>query len=100
MAERVEVNYDDLERIRSTFSQQSQEIQNMLRRMSNQVDGLRGGGWIGRGADAFYAEMDNEILPAIQRLIRALDEADRVVAQIMAEFRRAEEESRSVWEPY
>ncbi len=100
MAERIEVNYESLERIRNSFAQQGQDVQTMTQKIKSQVDALRGGGWMGQGANAFYGEMDNDIFPALERLRKALEEADRVVAAIMAEFRNAEEETRSVWEPF
>jgi WXG100 family type VII secretion target len=100
MADHVEVNYEDLERIKSSFDQQSQEAENMLRKISAQVETLQGGQWVGQGANAFYNEMHELVLPAIQRLIKSLQEGSRVVGQIMTEFRNAEEESRSVWEPF
>ena len=100
MADHVELNYEGLERIKSSFDQQAQEAENMLRKISGQVQGLQGGQWIGQGANAFYNEMNELLLPAIQRLVKALQEGSRVVGQIMTEFRNAEEESRSVWEPF
>lgn len=100
MAEHLELNYEGLERIKNAFEQQAQESQNMLRKMSAQVDQLQGGQWIGQGANAFYGEMNEDILPAVQRLVKAMQEASHVVGQIMTEFQNAEEETRSVWEPF
>jgi len=100
MADHLEANYENLERIKSSFDQQAQEAENMLRKISGQVENLQGGGWIGQGANAFYNEMHELLLPAVQRLVKALHEGSRVTGQIMTEFRNAEEETRSVWEPF
>jgi WXG100 family type VII secretion target len=100
MADHVEVNYENLERMKSSFDQQAQEAENMLRKISGQVDNLQGGQWVGQGANAFYNEMHGLLLPAVQRLVKSLQEGSRVVGQIMTEFKNAEEESRSVWEPF
>jgi len=100
MAEHVEVNYETLQGIQSTFAQQAQDITVMYQKLANQADVLQGGEWIGRGADAFYNEFYGDMLPAVQRLMQAMEEAQNVVAQIMATFQQAEEEMRSVWVPY
>jgi WXG100 family type VII secretion target len=100
VADHLEVRYESLERIKSSFDQQAQEAENMLRKISGQVENLQGGQWIGQGANAFYGEMHDLMLPAIQRLVKAMHEGSRVTNQIMTEFRNAEEESRSVWEPF
>ena len=43
---------------------------------------LKGGDWVGKGADKFYGEMDSAVLPALKRLITALETAQRVTRQI------------------
>lgn len=100
MAEHVEVNYDQMTSIRNSFEQQSEDIQNMLKKLESQVDHLRGGEWIGQGANSFYDEMDSLLLPAVQRLVQALQEGSQVIAQMIEIFKQAEEESRSVWSPF
>jgi WXG100 family type VII secretion target len=100
MAEHVEINYETVQGIRSTFAQQSQDITNMYQKLAGQADTLRGGAWVGRGASAFYGEFYGEMLPAVQRLIGAMEEAQNVAGKVMQSFKQAEEEMRGCWDPH
>jgi len=42
------------------------------------IEQLRGNDWIGEGATAFFSEMDNEVIPAMKNLQRAMAEGDSV----------------------
>lgn len=100
MAQHVEVNYDTLDGVKSTFDQQAQDIANMYSKISSQVQTLQGGKWKGRAATAFYNEMNQEILPAVKRLENAMNEASSTMAQISQMFHNAEDEIRDVWVPF
>ncbi|MFZ2488106.1 MAG: WXG100 family type VII secretion target, partial [Anaerolineae bacterium] len=54
---------------------------------------LQSGGWEGRGAAAFFGEMSSEVLPALNRLGAALQQAQQVTRQISSVLRAAEEEA-------
>ncbi len=60
------------------------------------MDTLQGGDWVGPGATAFYAEMNGDVLPSLNRLASALGEASRVTQRISAGFRQAEAEAAAV----
>ena len=53
--------------------------------------------WVGRGAVAFLHEMDNDLLPAVRRLVGALDEAADVTEQIVEIIRHAEERAAALF---
>ena len=91
----IQADYDRLEQIANQFANQSQAIQQMLQSTKGAMDPLQGGGWIGRGSDAFFSEMQGEVLPASERLQEALDEAGRVTKQIVQIVKQAEEEASS-----
>lgn len=91
----IQADYDRLEQIANQFANQSQAIQQMLQSTKGAMDPLQGGGWIGRGSDAFFSEMQGEVLPASERLKEALDEAGRVTKQIVQIVKQAEEEASS-----
>ena len=91
----IRADYDRLEQLANQFANQSQAIQQMLQNVRGAMDPLQGGGWIGRGSDAFFSEMQSEVLPASQRLQEALDEASRVTKQIVQTVKQAEEEASS-----
>jgi hypothetical protein len=53
---------------------------------------LQGGDWIGKGATAFYREMDGDVLPALKRLSSAMETANRVTRQISQIMTHTDEE--------
>ncbi|MCB0202723.1 MAG: WXG100 family type VII secretion target, partial [Anaerolineae bacterium] len=58
------------------------------------MDELKGG-WEGRGSNAFFSEMQGEVLPAVNRLRQAMQEASRITRQIAQTVKQAEEEASS-----
>jgi WXG100 family type VII secretion target len=97
MADEIRADYDQLEQVANKFAQQAQEIQQMLQKVRGSMQKLENGGWIGRGSDAFFNEMNGEVLPASLRLQQALGEANRSVKDIMQTVYQAEEEASSVF---
>lgn len=95
MSDEIRADYDRLEQVANQFANQSQAIGQMLQKVRGSMDPLEGGGWMGRGSDAFFSEMNSEVLPASQRLQEALDEANRVTRQIIQTVKQAEEEASS-----
>lgn len=95
MAEKIEANYEQLGMIARNFTQESDVIDQMLKEVESRLGDLEGGGWIGRGAQACYAEMHDEVLPAVQRLREALEEAARTTGELARIFREAEETASS-----
>lgn len=97
MADEIRADYDQLEQVANKFAQQAQEIQQMLQKVRGSMQKLENGGWIGRGSDSFFNEMNGEVMPASQRLQQALGEANRSVKDIMQAVYQAEEEASSVF---
>lgn len=97
MAQQIQANYDDLQDVASRFTNQAQAIQAMLQRVSSSYSKLRGGGWQGRGADAFFGEMEDIVLPATGRLQDALEQAGQATGNIARAVKQAEEEASSLF---
>lgn len=91
----IDVDYEELGNVKKRFEQQADAIDGIINLMNAQIDNLRAGGWIGPGADAFYAEMDNAVLPSTLRLSAALKEAGETTNRAMVDFQRAEDEAKS-----
>jgi len=94
MADEVRADYDQLEQVASRFANQSQEVQQSLQQVRNSMNKLQDD-WIGRGSEAFFSEMEGEVLPATNRLQQALEEASRVTKEIVQIMQQAEEEASS-----
>ncbi|MCG3212076.1 MAG: hypothetical protein FOGNACKC_05723 [Anaerolineae bacterium] len=94
MTDQVQADYEQLDDVARRFDHQSQEIQQMMQQVRNGMQRLQSD-WIGRGSEAFFREMQGEVLPAVQRLQQALEEASRVTKDIAQTMQQAEEEASS-----
>lgn len=90
-APKVRGEYDELQQIASIFAVQAERSQRSLRQIKSQVETLQGGDWIGQGAQAFYKEMDQQVLPALNRLVEALNQAQQTTKQISKIVQETEE---------
>jgi WXG100 family type VII secretion target len=93
----VQIQYDEMEKIRQEFSQQGEFIGRVQARIYAQLDTLQQGSWQGSNADYFYTQMNQEVLPGIERMKDALGEASDVVAQIINIFANAEQEGGGIF---
>ncbi len=94
MADEIKVDYEQLEQVASRFLHQAHAIQRMQRRMQHSMQNLETG-WTGSGATAFFAEMQGAILPAIQQLQNALEEASQVTKTVNQIMQQADKEASS-----
>lgn len=93
----IQAKYDQLAVIAGKFGQQAQATADLRSRLLRSMQPLQAGGWQGQGATAFFAEMNGVVLPAMQRMIRVLEEARRVTLKISEIMRQAEEEASAVF---
>lgn len=89
----IQGRYDELGEAASRFSAYSDSVKSLQGTILRQLDNLRNHGWIGKGADSFYAEMEGELLPGLNRLINALGDASSATNRIADTFRKAEDEA-------
>ena len=92
----VRADYDQLKQAASTFGKNSDSCKQTLQSLKSNMDTLQGGDWIGQGANAFYKEMDDSVLPTFQRLINALNTAQNSLAQISSLMKDAEDQAANV----
>lgn len=95
MAEVIRVDYEALAKIAGQFQQEAEAIEEMLQMMRGSMAPLQDGGWVGRGSDAFFSEMEKDILPAVRRLADALSQAGEVSQKIGDVLQGAEDEACS-----
>jgi WXG100 family type VII secretion target len=88
----IRADHEQLSQIAKNFSREAANISRMLQRIKQQRDTLQGGDWIGEGAEAFYSEMQSEVLPALKRLSSAFEVSGRVTRQISQIMLQAEED--------
>lgn len=97
MGGKIQADYDELANISNEFLQEAAGVEQLTNQIVSLVGELEGGGWIGRGADAFYAEMHDMVEPGLQRLARALEEAGGAMRQISNIISQAEQEASSLF---
>ncbi len=93
----IQAQYDDLATIASRFGQQMDATSDLYHRMIQSYQPLEQGGWQGQGGAAFCNEMQDEVFPAMQRLMVALSEAQMVTLQVRDIIRQAEEEAAGMF---
>lgn len=96
--DRIRADYDELAAIAHEMQQEGYGVDSLIVRLRRCVDALEYGGWIGRGASAFYSEMHNDVFPALHRLANALLDGGDAVSQISQILRDAEEEASALFQ--
>jgi WXG100 family type VII secretion target len=94
----IQCDYDDMAAIRETFSQQADQTRQLMDVMRRLVGDLQSGGWIGTGAQAFFAEMEDLVLPGMDRMSEALADAGSATQRISEVLRTAEEEAARLFQ--
>lgn len=95
-AEKVRADYDALKNLVQSFKQQADATAQSLQSLKGRMDTLQGGDWVGQGASAFYAEMNDQVLPTIRRLHSALQTSADITQQISQHMKTAEDEAARV----
>ncbi len=96
-APHIRMDYDAGKDCASCFTQSAEGIRGLLNSLQRQMDVLSSGAWRGRGADAFYAELKDFVLPSVGRLVAALEEACRCTGTIAERFQAAEREAGALF---
>ena len=90
---KIRCEYDQLATLANQFEQEADQTLQMFQQIQNMVENLQGGGWIGVGADRFYAEMEDLLFPALKRLVQALEDTGNCVSRVSSLFSEAEQEA-------
>lgn len=89
----VRTDYDQLTQAAATFAQQAEQASKVYQGLRQTVELLQGGDWLGQGAQAFYSEMNGQVLPTMQRLVRALEQAAETTRKVNQIAQQAEREA-------
>jgi WXG100 family type VII secretion target len=97
LPDQIQANYDELQQVSSQFNNCSQAIEALQQKIRGSYAKLADKGWIGKGAEAFFDEMESKIFPTQQRLQQALEKAGQTTGQIAQNVKQAEEEASSLF---
>jgi WXG100 family type VII secretion target len=92
----VRAEHNSLAAIAGLFERGAAGVRQSSQHVQRRVEALRGGGWLGEGAAAFYREMDAEVFPEMARLASALDRSARTARRISQIFLEAEQDAAGV----
>lgn len=92
MNKMTKLNYDELMPISKKLHDESEDIALIYTSTRAKVQALHKD-WIGAGADGFFNEMENELLPALNRVSGALLISQDVLNKIIKIIREADEET-------
>jgi len=95
MAGTTQVNYDEMNDIINSLKTEEEEMMNLLKTTKSKVESLHNNQWVGQGADNFFNEMEQTVLPALARLAHALGVGADVATDIVNTIRQADEETQS-----
>ena len=95
-APKVRIDYQSMKQIAQAFARESEAAGRTLQNLQRAMDVLQGGDWVGKGAKAFYREMEQDVLPGVRRLNKALGSANRVTLQIVQLMQGAEDEASAI----
>jgi len=97
MADLIEADYGKLEQVHKQFSRQADTMNKMIKDIRARMAPLQDGGWKGDAADAFFNEMNGEVLPACLRLKNALSEAASTTKRIGQTVQKAEQDAKNAF---
>ena len=97
-ADTIQTHYDQLETVAARFARSSEASAELSRRLGGRAEALITDGWEGLGANAFAAEIHGEIIPALQRLVDALEAARAVILEVKTILRAAEEDAARLFQ--
>lgn len=97
MAGKIQCNYDNMAQIAAKFSEESNQTQQLMQAVKGLVDQLQGGAWIGVGAEAFFQEMEELVMPGMDRLKNTLADAGSASKRISDALKQAEDECGSLF---
>ncbi len=89
----IQVDYEVVEQIADVFADQFERMQSITRKLDTELHQIMLAGWTGEAADEFFADMQDDLMPAMLRLMKALDQASEVTKKLWLEFANAEEEA-------
>jgi WXG100 family type VII secretion target len=89
----IQAQYEQLDNIANRFGQAAENNAALAQQVAKAAQTLQNGGWEGKGATAFFSEMETTISPALKRFIHALEEAQTVTLEIKQIIQQAEEKA-------
>lgn len=92
MAEAIQVNYEEIDKVISQIHTHAEQIDAVVKKVQFQTTALATS-WRGEGAQQFQRDMEELVLPAFRRLSVSLEAAEDTLAKMKEVFLEAEKEA-------
>ena len=96
MAEKVQADYDQLNQITSEWNKQAQAVEAVYNTIKGPFEDLVPDGWKGKGADQFKQEMEQRIIPMLNKMRDACSTAGTTTKTMAEKLKQAEEASQQL----
>ncbi len=87
----IHADYDKMPEISKRFQQEAAHVKRSIDSLKRTIEVLKGGDWFGEGANAFYREMESQVMPSMERLLKALEMGSSVMKAIERLLHEAEQ---------
>src|SRR5439155_7771911 len=91
-ADRLRVEYNPLNNLSQAFLKESEDIEQLVERLTQAAEQLYSTGWSGRAADSFYKEAAEVAFPVMSKLGSILQETGDLIMACMKVFYESEQE--------
>lgn len=95
----IAADYDRLAGVADRLAQHAEATAHLVSCVTRHVHELQAGAWIGEGAKQFFAEMDDDVLPAVARLRDSLCDAYSATLGIIDLLHAAEDDAAHLFHP-
>jgi len=92
--QKFQAQYGQLKQIAQKYQQMAEEVSQMQSQIKGGVENLHQS-WEGKGASAFFGEMDDLVFPAVDKLHNAMEQAAQITVQVAQAIRQAEEDAKN-----
>jgi WXG100 family type VII secretion target len=91
---KFQAQYSQLKQIAQKYQQLADQATQMQSQVKGGVDNLTQS-WEGKGATAFFGEMNDLVFPGIDKLHTAMEQAAQITAQVAQTIQQAEEDAKN-----
>ena len=87
----IRADYDQMPDISKRFEREAVNVKRSIDSLNRTIEVLNGGDWFGEGANAFYREMESQVMPSMQNLLRVLQLGSGTTLKIVQVLHEAEQ---------